>query len=111
MSNTTKTDGKTFGNFENIKKTMLEAKQKAEQTGQAPKEEPKPTEKDGEMAPQESFTISIAFPSEKVEKKVVNYYFSKNLIGRIKKASKAYKKKDSNFLEEVLDQVLSSLGY
>ena len=47
---------------------------------------------------------------EKVEKKAVNYYLPVTLIERIKEASKMYGKKDSNFIEEVLDQVLKSLG-
>jgi len=47
---------------------------------------------------------------EKVEKKAVNYYLPITLIDRVKEASKMYGKKDSNFIEEVLDQVLKSLG-
>lgn len=109
-------DDKQFGNFDNIKKQMLEQKEKAEAVkGSAP--QPTQTlslepELQKETQQGENFTICIAPPKAKVEKKAVNYYLSKNLIKRIERGAKnfGYKDKSSVFLEEVMTQVLDNMG-
>ncbi|MGF7058647.1 hypothetical protein [Brassicibacter mesophilus] len=99
---------KEFGNFDHIKKQMIEQKKRAEETKPTLEKEAQDT-KDNQQ-PEEVFTISITPPSEKVEKKAVNFYLSKSLIKRIKRGAKQYNKRDSIFLEEVMDQVLQSMG-
>jgi len=99
---------KEYGNFDHIKLQMMEQKKKAEQVSSVPKTENrnhKQTQKEVE-----TFTINITPPVDKIEKKAVNYYLSKSLIKRIKKGAKQYNKRDSIFLEEVMDQVLQSMG-
>ena len=97
-------NNKSFGNFDRIKEQMEAAKNKAEQVkGYTPI----PVEQ--EQTQQETFLINLS-TSEKATKKVVNYYLTEDLIKRIKAGAKIFKKKDSNFLEEVMDQVLKSMG-
>lgn len=100
-------------NFDKIKQQLEESKKSAEipKTQNAngfPLAEEEPKQQ------QETFLINIVAP-EKVEKKVYNLYFPTSLIERIKKGAKMYSGKDNNsnqsaFVEQILDQVLRSIG-
>lgn len=102
---------KEFGNFDQIKKQMEEQKKRAEEAkNNSPNTQTPRTEDKAHTGEIQAFTINIIPPIERVEKKTVNYYLSKNLIKRIKKCAKKFNKKDSVLIEELLDQVLSNMG-
>lgn len=128
-------DKKNFGNFDRIKQQMLEAKQNAESVQKPIENDLKkyvensvekpvknyvknPTEKHIEKHIKESIEESLKKSNEetiifkkpalkkKILKKAVNYYISEDVIEAIKREASSLQMKDSNFLEELIRQVL-----
>lgn len=98
---------KILTNFDRIKESVQLAKQKAEHIKpQLVQNEKEPTPI---MGIDETFMIQLV-SKPKIEKTVCNYYLSVDLKNRIHKAAQMFGKKDSIFLEEIMDQVLKSLN-
>ena len=101
-------------NFDNIKKEMEEARQKAEDKKKAEEftvneltDDSIDIEDDSDVR-EVQLTIKPAI-TKKPRKRAVNYYLSVPLIQEIERKAKKFNKKGSHLVEELLSQILYNI--